>query len=146
MDPDAVAILLFTSGTTGAPKAAVLRQRHLLSYIFGAVEFMNADETSANLVAVPPYHVAGMAALLSSVYSGRRIVQLPTFSARAWLETAARERVTHAFVVPTMLARIVDALEAGAPAPPCTCARLHTAAGACRCPSSSARSTIFRPK
>ena len=39
MDAEAIAILLFTSGTTGAPKAAVLRQKHLVSYIFGSVEF-----------------------------------------------------------------------------------------------------------
>jgi len=111
-DPDAVAVLLFTSGTTGAPKAAVLRNRHLVSYILGSVEFGAAAEEEAALVSVPPYHVAAMAAILSSVYSGRRIVQLASFSAEAWVETARAERVTHAFVVPTMLARIVDALEA----------------------------------
>jgi acyl-CoA synthetase (AMP-forming)/AMP-acid ligase II len=111
MDPDAIAVLLFTSGTTGAPKAALLRHRHLVSYILGSVEFGSADEEHAALVSVPPYHVAGIAAILSSIYSGRRIVQLPSFSAEAWLALARAERVTHAFVVPTMLARIVDALE-----------------------------------
>ncbi len=110
MDPDETAILLFTSGTTGAPKAAVLRQKHLVSYVLGTVEFMSADEADASLNCVPPYHVAGMAAIASSVYSGRRVVQLANFSAETWLETARREAITHAFVVPTMLARIVDAL------------------------------------
>jgi acyl-CoA synthetase (AMP-forming)/AMP-acid ligase II len=117
-DPDAVAVLLFTSGTTGAPKAAVLRHRHLVSYVLASVEFGAADPEEATLVAVPPYHVAGIAAIVSSVYAGRRIVQLPVFEAAAWLDVARTERITHAFVVPTMLARIVDALEAGAPAPP----------------------------
>jgi acyl-CoA synthetase (AMP-forming)/AMP-acid ligase II len=112
-DPDAVAVLLFTSGTTGAPKAAVLRNRHLVSYILGSVEFGAAAEDEAALVSVPPYHVAAMAAILSSVYAGRRIVQLATFSAESWVETARAQSVTHAFVVPTMLARIVDALESG---------------------------------
>jgi len=116
MDPDAIAILLFTSGTTGAPKAAVLRHKHLVSYILGSVEFGGAGEGDAALVSVPPYHIAGMAAILSSVYSGRRIVQLASFSADAWIATARAERVTHAFVVPTMLARIVDALEGAADA------------------------------
>ena len=116
MDPEAIAVLLFTSGTTGAPKAAVLRQRHLVSYVLGSLEFGSAGEDEATLVAVPPYHVAGIAAVLSSVYTGRRIVQLPSFEAGAWLELARAERVTHAFVVPTMLARIVDALEGRASA------------------------------
>ncbi len=111
MDPEDTAILLFTSGTTGAPKAAVLRQKHLVSYVLGTVEFMGADERDASLNCVPPYHIAGMAAIASAVYSGRRVVQLPSFSAEAWLETAREEEITHAFVVPTMLARIVDALE-----------------------------------
>jgi len=112
MDAEEVAILLFTSGTTGPPKAAVLRHKHLVSYILGSVEFASAGEDEAALVSVPPYHIAGMAAIASSVYSGRRIVQLPNFSAEAWIELARKERVTNAFVVPTMLARIVDRLEA----------------------------------
>jgi len=110
MDADAIGILLFTSGTTGAPKAAVLRQKHLVSYIFGSVEFGAAAPDEAALVSVPPYHIAGMAAILSSVYAGRRVVQLASFDAEAWVATARAERVTHAFVVPTMLTRIVDVL------------------------------------
>jgi acyl-CoA synthetase (AMP-forming)/AMP-acid ligase II len=112
MEPEDVAIWLFTSGTTGAPKAALLRHRHLVSYILGSVEYMSAAEDDAALVSVPPYHVAGMAALLSSIYSGRRMVQLPAFSPEAWLELAESERITHAFMVPTMLARVVERLEA----------------------------------
>lgn len=111
MDPEEVAVLLFTSGTTGQPKAAVLRHKHLVSYILGSVEFAGASEEEAALVSVPPYHVAGIAAILSSVYSGRRVVQLPSFSAETWLDVARRERITSAFLVPTMLARIVEALE-----------------------------------
>jgi acyl-CoA synthetase (AMP-forming)/AMP-acid ligase II len=110
-DPDAIAVLLFTSGTTGAPKAAVLRHRHLVSYVLGSVEFGSAAPDEATLVSVPPYHVAAVAAILSSIYAGRRIVQLPTFEARTWIERARAEQVTHAFVVPTMLARIAEALE-----------------------------------
>ena len=116
MEGEDIAVLLFTSGTTGVPKAAVLRQKHLVSYILGSVEFGGAGEDEATLVSVPPYHVAGIAAVLSSVYGGRRIVQLSSFTAEAWLSLARKERVTHAFVVPTMLARIVDALEGKASA------------------------------
>ena len=110
MDPDDTAVLLFTSGTTGAPKAAVLRQKHLVSYILGSVEFMGADEEEAALVCVPPYHIAGIAAVLSSVYSGRRVVQLANFSAEKWVRLARDEKITTAFVVPTMLSRIVEEL------------------------------------
>ena len=91
VDPDDVAVLLFTSGTTGEPKAAVLRHRHLTSYIFGSVEFLGADEDQAQLVSVPPYHIAGISAVLSSVYSGRRIVYLPAFDPEQWVGLATSE-------------------------------------------------------
>lgn len=112
MDPDDIAVLLYTSGTTGAPKAAVLRHKNLVGYILGSVEFMGAGEDEATLVSVPPYHIAGLAAILSSVYAGRRIVQLPNFDADGWIDLVATEGVTHAMVVPTMLARIVERMAA----------------------------------
>jgi acyl-CoA synthetase (AMP-forming)/AMP-acid ligase II len=113
--PDAdhdIAVLLFTSGTTGEPKVAVLRHRHLASYVISTVEFMHAEEDEATLVSVPPYHIAGIAAVLTSVYAGRRTVYLPTFTPEAWVELAAAESITHAMLVPTMLGRILDVLEA----------------------------------
>lgn len=103
-----VAVELFTSGTTGAPKSAILRHANLMAYIFGTVEFMSAGEDEAALLAVPPYHIAGIAAVLSSTYAGRRMVLLPNFTAENWLELARKESVTHAFLVPTMLQRIVE--------------------------------------
>jgi acyl-CoA synthetase (AMP-forming)/AMP-acid ligase II len=111
VDPDAIAVLLFTSGTTGEPKAAVLRHRHLTSYVISTVEFMGADEDEAALVSVPPYHIAGISAVLSSVYSGRRIVYLAQFAADEWASVASQQAITHAMVVPTMLARVLDAVE-----------------------------------
>ena len=112
-DDPGIAVQLFTSGTTGPPKAAILRHEHLMSYILGSVEFMSAADEEATLVSVPPYHIAGISALLSSIYAARRIVQLADFSASAWLDLVEGEAVTSAFVVPTMLARIVEELEAG---------------------------------
>jgi acyl-CoA synthetase (AMP-forming)/AMP-acid ligase II len=106
------AVLLFTSGTTGAPKAAVLRHKHLWSYVVNSVEFMTAAGRERALVSVPPYHVAGISAVLSCVYSGRRLVQLQTFEPLRWLQLAATESATHAFLVPTMLARLVAEMDA----------------------------------
>lgn len=105
---DSVAIELFTSGTTGEPKSAILRHSNLMAYIFGTVEFMSAEEDEAALLAVPPYHIAGIAAVLSSTYAGRKMIQLPNFTADSWIELAHKENVTNAFLVPTMLQRIVE--------------------------------------
>jgi acyl-CoA synthetase (AMP-forming)/AMP-acid ligase II len=111
-DPDRdIAVLLFTSGTTGDPKVAVLRHRHLASYVVSTVEFMHSGEDEATLISVPPYHIAGISAVLTSVYGGRRTVYLATFTPEAWVDMAAAEKITHAMVVPTMLGRILEVLE-----------------------------------
>lgn len=117
-DGDGVAVLLYTSGTTSAPKSVVLRHRHLLAYVMNTLEFASAEEGDAALVAVPPYHIAGLANVLTNLYAGRRVVYMARFDAGEWLATVRREEVTHALVVPTMLARIVAAVpgdDAGTP-------------------------------
>ncbi|HKS98595.1 MAG TPA: AMP-binding protein [Rugosimonospora sp.] len=117
-DGDAVAAVIYTSGTTAEPKAALLRHRHLLAYLWNTLEFGSADAGDAALVAVPPYHIAGLTNLLSNLYTGRRVVYLDSFDAPGWLAAVRRERITHAMVVPTMLARIVAAVpgtDAGTP-------------------------------
>lgn len=106
------AVLLFTSGTSAEPKAAVLEHDNLLAYILNAGDFMSAGEDEAVCMVVPPFHIAGVAGLLSSIYAGRRIVPLPRFTPEGWIEAVRAEQVTHAFVVPTMLARIVAVMEA----------------------------------
>lgn len=111
IEPGGVAVQLFTSGTTGTPKAALLRHENLVSYILGTVEFGAAEENDAVLVTVPPYHIAGIAAVLSSTYACRRMVQLENFDAAAWLDAATREQASNAFLVPTMLGRVVDHLQ-----------------------------------
>lgn len=110
-DDDSVAVVLFTSGTTAEPKAALLRHRHLMAYLLGSVEFGSAGENEAMLVAVPPYHIAGIANMLSNLFAGRRLVYMRAFEPKVWLDTVRSEYVTNAMVVPTMLSRIVDALD-----------------------------------
>jgi len=110
LDPEDVALLLYTSGTTAAPKAAVLRHRHLASYVIGTVEFGSAGADEAALLSVPPYHIAGVMNLLSNLYMGRRLVYLDAFEPERWLQVVREQSITHAMVVPTMLARIVSVL------------------------------------
>jgi acyl-CoA synthetase (AMP-forming)/AMP-acid ligase II len=113
VEDDSTAVLLFTSGTTARPKAVVLRHENLTSYIFSTVEFGNAGEDEAALVAVPPYHVAAVGSALSNIYGGRRVVYLPDFDADTWLSLVRDEAVTSAMVVPTMLARVVEIIGDG---------------------------------
>ncbi|OSC41967.1 class I adenylate-forming enzyme family protein [Mycobacterium decipiens] len=112
-DPDAAAIVLFTSGTTAQPKAVELSHHNLTSYVTGTVEFGSAGTDDAALICVPPYHIAGVGAALSNLYAGRKMVYLPNFDAHEWVRLANAERVTTATVVPTMLDRIVAVLAEG---------------------------------
>ena len=75
-DPDSVAVVLFTSGTTSRPKAVELTHNNLTSYITGTVEFGSAEPEDAALICVPPYHIAGVSAALSNLYAGRKMVYL----------------------------------------------------------------------
>jgi acyl-CoA synthetase (AMP-forming)/AMP-acid ligase II len=112
-DPESVAIVLFTSGTTSQPKAVELSHNNLTSYVTGTVEFESADASDAALICVPPYHIAGVGAALSNLYAGRKMVYLPNFDADEWVRLIDAEQVTTATVVPTMLDRIVTVLQAG---------------------------------
>jgi acyl-CoA synthetase (AMP-forming)/AMP-acid ligase II len=64
-------------------------------------------ERDLTLLSVPIYHVAGATAMLSSIWGGRTLVILPQFEPEAWLQAVQEERVSHSFVVPTMLNRIM---------------------------------------
>ncbi len=110
--PGDVAVVLFTSGTTSRPKAVELTHANLTSYVMGTVDFASAEPGDAALICVPPYHVAGVGAALSNLYAGRKMVYLRQFDPRHWIDLVNDEKITNATVVPTMLDRIVTALEA----------------------------------
>jgi acyl-CoA synthetase (AMP-forming)/AMP-acid ligase II len=110
-DPDDVAVVLFTSGTTSRPKAVELTHNNLTSYVTGTVDFDSGDPDDAALICVPPYHIAGVGAALSNLYAGRKMVYLRQFDAAEWVRLVRDEGVTTATVVPTMLDRIVSVLE-----------------------------------
>jgi acyl-CoA synthetase (AMP-forming)/AMP-acid ligase II len=84
LDDEVPAVVLFTSGTTSKPKGVVLRHGHLTAYVLQTVEMLAAEEDDCALVAVPPYHVAGVATVLSNAYAGRRVVHAPSFTPATW--------------------------------------------------------------
>ena len=108
MDEADINILMYTSGTTGRPKGVMLTYGDFVAYVCGHTDLADGTSRGAALLCVPLYHIAGVTSMLTSVFTGRRLVMLRQFEAAEWLETVQQERITHAFLVPTMLKRILD--------------------------------------
>ncbi len=103
------ALVLFTSGTTGLPKPIPVSHAALAARLSGyRPPFDPQRPAGVTLMCVPSFHVGGMLGLLLSLYAGDTTVIQPRFDAGGWLALVARHRVASAFVVPTMLARILD--------------------------------------
>jgi len=100
---DDTAVILYTSGTTGRPKGAMLTHLSLVNsaLIFKYCFALTAADRS--IAAVPLAHVTGIAAnILSMVACAGTLIILPEFKAAAFLALAERERMTHTVIVPAM--------------------------------------------
>ncbi|MBI1817140.1 MAG: long-chain-fatty-acid--CoA ligase [Deltaproteobacteria bacterium] len=105
---DDTTILMYTSGTTALPKGVMLRFNDFTAYVTANVELADGTPRGTSLLCVPLYHIAGATNVMSNLFTGRKLVLLRQFDATEWLHTVAREQVTHAFVVPTMLKQLID--------------------------------------
>jgi len=108
IDDDDITILMYTSGTTGRPKGVPLRHSGFVSYVLENVEPASPDVEERNLLTVPLYHVAGMQAMLASVYGGRTLVLMRQFETEEWMGMVQQEKVTRAMLVPTMLKWVIE--------------------------------------
>jgi fatty-acyl-CoA synthase len=101
-------LLVYTSGTTGRPKGAVLDQRALL---FNALNGLHAfDLTGADrvLTVLPLFHVGGLNIQTTpALYAGAEVILHPRFDADAFLDAVARDRPTLSLVVPAVMTALV---------------------------------------
>ncbi|HEX3210590.1 MAG TPA: class I adenylate-forming enzyme family protein [Geminicoccaceae bacterium] len=97
------AVILYTSGTTGRPKGAMLTHINIVHSVLHYALAMDLGPRDRSLLAVPASHVSGLVAvLLAMIHAAGCSIMLPAFKARGFLEQAARERITHAVLVPAM--------------------------------------------
>ena len=103
VDEDAVFAILYTSGTTGQPKGAMLTNLGVIHSCLHWREALALGAEERTLVCVPWAHVSGLCGVIMPFLClGGTLIMLPEFKRRAALELAERERITHALMVPAM--------------------------------------------
>jgi len=106
-----LATISYTGGTTGRPKGVMLSHGNLLANARHNLVATGHRHEDRFLHIPPMFHVAGTSNIFAATWVGATQVILPRFDARAVAETIERERITHAVLVPTMLAMLLDDLE-----------------------------------
>lgn len=108
VEDEDVSVLMYTSGTTSLPKGVMLSFRDFTAYVTANVEMADGTDRGVFLVCAPFYHIAGTTAMMTNLWTGRKMVIMPQFDPANWLQLVQEEKVTHAFVVPTMMKQVLD--------------------------------------
>jgi acyl-CoA synthetase (AMP-forming)/AMP-acid ligase II len=104
---DDVAMLLYTSGTTGLPKGVMLTNLGM-SYTERLAQAWGMGPSSVNLVAMPMFHIGGSGYGTSTLLAGGHTVLMREVNPVLAIELIARHRVTHAFFVPTVIQSLLQ--------------------------------------
>jgi long-chain acyl-CoA synthetase len=106
--PDTPALMLYTSGTTGRPKGAVLSHRNLSYMNRMAGELWDFPADGVNLVAMPLFHIGGIGYGLSAFGRGGHTVLMQQVIPVDIVEAIRQHRVTHGFFVPTVIQMLME--------------------------------------
>jgi fatty-acyl-CoA synthase len=132
LGPDDIHMILFTGGSTGVPKGALLPYRQVHDNAIGTIQAWGLSAGDCAIQATPAFHAALNVLTTPLLYAGGRVDWMETFDAGDYLDRAGSEGATILFMVPTMfqalaahaafdgadLSRVRYAITGGAPCPP----------------------------
>ena len=119
-EPEDLAFIFYTSGTTGSPKGVMLNHRNLVFGGANTAQNYGLTESDAALVCLPLVHIfANASPVLGALNSGGRAVIMERFQSQPALEALERARVTWFPGVPTMFAYLLEAMEKSPRKLPC---------------------------
>ena len=101
--PEDVALLLYTSGTTGSPRGVPLTNDNLLRFMAPVAERWRLSPASASLVAMPLWHRAGIGWALAGLHQEARSVVLPSTDPGGIARALMDHGITNALLVPSVL-------------------------------------------
>lgn len=105
---DALAAIMYTGGTTGFPKGVMLSHKGLVANTLSIGSIVDYDEKAIFLHAAPLFHMAAaMMMFMATNFAGRHAI-IPAFAPAAACDAIARERITDALLVPTMIKMLLD--------------------------------------
>jgi long-chain acyl-CoA synthetase len=102
-DPDAILVLLYTSGTTGTPKGAALTHANIFSNIHDLNYWLAYREKAVFLHASPMFHIADFPAMFAAPVFGAAQLTLPRFDPASFSASVQTNGVTHTVLVPSMI-------------------------------------------
>lgn len=103
-----VAVLMYTSGTTGDPKGAMISHGNIFAAVHNLQLLIPMGPESGLLAMAPVFHIGAMALALGALATGGRVVLLEAFDPGAVLDALTEQVVTFTFGVPAMLQMIAD--------------------------------------
>lgn len=106
--PDGTAFVVFTSGTTGLPKPAILTRESLTADARAMVRALRMTSSDVLQLSLSPARVGGLGIIMRTLAAGSTIALSPGFSGARFPETLARDGVTFASLVPAMLADVLE--------------------------------------
>lgn len=112
VSPDAEALVVYTSGTTGPPKGVVLTQKQMFADAYGISQWHRIDADTVMMNVLPIHHVNGIVVtLVTPAFVGGSVVVNKRFRSRGFWEKLAKHGVHIVSVVPTLLQFLIDADE-----------------------------------